>query len=121
MEGEGDGDYDEEIDTGEIEQKSKSEGVVQPQHESETMTPSSPTNSTEGQVCTINTVPGTDNPMISSTSKGRLRHQKSGRFNKGGAFHAHTFAKSLATRGKTSGARGSILDMDWTPKDDTEK
>ncbi|KAL6711642.1 hypothetical protein ACN47E_004576 [Coniothyrium glycines] len=49
----------------------------------------------------------------------KLRRQKSTNLNKGGAFHAHQFAKSLGRSGTKS--RPSTLNIDWTPKDKEER
>lgn len=125
MELEDDYDYGGAIDTGEIEDEFKSEGTARLEDGSETtsipINPATDILDTKSQAPTIDTIPGTDNPTKSSTAKGRLRHQKSIRFNKGGAFHAQTFTKSLATREKSGLSRASILDTDWTPKDDTNE
>ena len=50
-----------------------------------------------------------DDKKTSSTARAKLRKKKSTRFNKGGAFHAQEFAKSL---GKGSSARPTA---DFTP------
>jgi hypothetical protein len=47
-----------------------------------------------------------------------LRPQKSVKFNKGGAFHAHQFARSI---GRGALLRPSLLDMDFSYNDEQSK
>lgn len=52
---------------------------------------------------------GDQNPSVEDAKP--LRRQKSLRFNKGGAYHAQEFAKSLGKSGTV--VRPSILEMNW--------
>jgi hypothetical protein len=58
----------------------------------------------------LNIIPPVEDTTTSPTPNKQVRRYKSVRFNKGGAFHAQQFAKSIS---KSSASRASILDMDW--------
>jgi hypothetical protein len=57
-------------------------------------------------------------PPAESPTTPAIRRQKSVKFNKGGAFHAHQFSRSV---GRGSSLRPSLLSVSWKPKDEQDK
>jgi hypothetical protein len=71
---------------------------------------SDPTNPEATTAPALNIIPPVEDTTTSPTPNKQVRRHKSVRFNKGGAFHAQQFAKSIS---KSSASRASILDTDW--------